>query len=373
MDSHSLIDLLKKYRQGKCSEEETEQINRWYHDFDLLAEEIPAIPVEKLTSLRENIECRLEQRKKQKHYRKVWRYVSGVAAILVIALSGVWFLSTYPAENEQQLELIHPGQHYARLQLSDGTLVELDSAAVVKTDYGVVIKEGSSAILDYSLVKAVAGESTFNTIQVPLGGEYCVRLSDGTQVWMNSGSELKFPVTFNNDLREVELSGEAYFKVTKSLTPFVVRTSEMDIWVLGTSFNVSDYREDRYITTTLTEGKIKVTIPRQEQVYEMRPGYVLSCEKGTDHIELKECDPDLYTSWINGKFKFRDMRLEDIMIKLTRWYNCEFFYQNPDLKELRFSGAAEKDRPVNYLLEMIETVTNVHFEINGQTVILRQK
>lgn len=373
MDLHSLIDLLKKYRKGKCSKEETGQINRWYHDSDLLAEEIPPIPVEKLTILRENIKCCLEQRKRQVHYRKLWRYASGIAAVLGIALAAVWYLATYSVENKQQLGLIHPGQYYARLQLNDGTLVELDSTAVVKTDYGVVVKEGSSAILDYSLVKVGTGENIFNTIQVPLGGEYCVRLSDGTQVWMNSGSELRFPVAFNNELREVELNGEAYFKVAKSIIPFVVKTSGMDIRVLGTSFNVSDYREDRYITTALAEGKIRVTIPRQEKEYEMRPGYVLSCEKGTDHVELKECDPDLYTSWINGKFKFRDMRLEDIMIKLTRWYNCEFFYQNPGLKELRFSGAAEKDRPVNYLLEMIETVTDVHFEINGQTVILRQK
>lgn len=373
MDLHLLIDLLKKYRLGKCSEEETEQINHWYHDFDLLAEEIPPIPEEKLLLLRENIEYRLGRRKKQVHYRKFLRYVSGLAAVLVITLSVVWYLMSYSPDNEQSPGLIRPGQHYARLQLSDGTLVELDSTAVVKTDCGVVIKKDASAILDYSLAKAIPEEDRFNTIQVPAGGEYCVRLSDGTQVWMNSGSELKFPIAFNNELRKVELSGEAYFKVAKSQTPFVVKTSRMDIRVLGTAFNVSDYQEDRYVTTALAEGRIRVAIPHREQEYEMSPGYVLSCEKGTGHIELKECDPDLYTSWVDGKFKFRDMRLDDIMIKLARWYNCEFFYQNPGLKELRFSGAAEKDRPVNYLLEMIETVTDVHFEIKGQTVILRQK
>ena len=125
--------------------------------------------------------------------------------------------------------------------------------------------------------------------------------------------------------------------------------------------------------TTLVSGSVLVSSNHAEKQLRMEPGNVLSYTKSTACMNMEKCDPDIYTSWINGKFKFRDMRLEDIMKKVNRWYNCQIRFEDPSVKELRFSGAAERDRPVEYLLELIQKVTEVNFEIENKTIVLMHK
>ena len=247
------------------------------------------------------------------------------------------------------------------------------SIRVLKDNNGRIIKQGKQPVLDYTLAQNDMPEETFNTITVPLGGEYGVILSDGTQVWLNSGSTLKYPVTFKKDKRVVSLNGEAFFKVAKSAVPFVVSTFDIDVQVLGTSFNVSAYGNDDCVMTTLVSGSVLVSSNHAEKQLRMEPGNVLSYTKSTACMNMEKCDPDIYTSWINGEFKFRDMRLEDIMKKVNRWYNCQIRFEDPSVKELRFSGAAERDRPVEYLLELIQKVTEVNFEIENKTIVLMHK
>ena len=184
---------------------------------------------------------------------------------------------------------------------------------------------------------------------------------------------IKYPVTFKKDKRVVSLNGEAFFKVAKSAVPFVVSTFDIDVQVLGTSFNVSAYGNDDCVMTTLVSGSVLVSSNHAEKQLRMEPGNVLSYTKSTACMNMEKCDPDIYTSWINGEFKFRDMRLEDIMKKVNRWYNCQIRFEDPSVKELRFSGAAERDRPVEYLLELIQKVTEVNFEIENKTIVLMHK
>lgn len=378
MGIHHLYTLLKKYRARQCTQEELAELDEWYGQFDAEAESLPGIPQEKLEQLLCQVETRIGKEKPRRRilYRTL-KYAAGVAVLLIMGWGGRYYIQMWRGGEEvsagEYEATITPGQYRAELTMADGTRVLLDSNTVVKDQMGVLIKADSCPTLNYTLAGMSAAETGEHAITVPVGGEYCIVLSDGTRVWLNSGSMLKYPVAFHGERREVTLVGEGYFQVTKSGVPFVVKTEGMDVRVLGTSFNVSAYREDKYAMTTLVEGKVCVQAGAGRAEYEIRPGHVLSYEKGTDQVEIKECDTDLYTSWINGRFRFRDMRLEDIMMKLNRWYNCEFFYQTPALKELRFSGAAEKDRPVGYLLDMIGTVTDVHFEIKGHTVVLRQK
>lgn len=377
MGINQLYTLLKKYRESQCTPDELDELARWYTQFDEDAEKIPEIPQEKLDHLYLEVKHKICSRPKYRIPVQILKYVAGIAAIVVLGWVGGFYLTTDESGigngNIAYEQYIMPGTSQAELVLGDGSRIALDEHTVVKDKNGLLIKKDKMPLLDYSLAKGETHLKEFNTISVPLGGEFGVVLSDGTRVWLNSGSTLNYPVSFEDSVRKVYLTGEAYFKVNKSHVPFVVKASDVDVRVMGTSFNISAYCEDDRIMTTLVDGKVIVYPQYDTANYEMKPGYMLSYEKKTSKITMEECDTELYTSWINGEFKFRDMRLEDIMVKLNRWYNCEFFYQNSDLKDLRFTGAVEKDRPVNYLLEMIETVTEVHFEIKGKTVVLQSK
>ena len=147
----------------------------------------------------------------------------------------------------------------------------------------------------------------------------------------------------------------------------------MDIKVLGTSLNISAYGNDDCIRTTLVEGKVIVANKHDECEYTMAPGHAWTYTRSTDKTEMTECDTELYTSWIKGIFKFRDMPLEEIMQKLNRWYGCSVRFENERLKQLRFSGTAKKDRPIGYLLEMIQSITKVDFEIEGTSVVVKSR
>lgn len=373
MQPSSLFNLIEKYRTGRCSPEEMEELNCWYNGFDAQAEEIPVVPQEKLKVLFEKIGYRIDCHERRKRYKMIRRYVAGIAASILIISGGIGYFASDNSVEPIAGQEIRPGQRCAQLQLSDGSIVKLDSGVIVREIDGTLVKDDSSFTLDYSILKRNHNQDIYNTIQVPAGGEYSLRLADGTGVWMNSGSSLRFPVIFSGDKREVELKGEAYFEVTKSEIPFLVKTADMDVKVLGTSFNISVYEDDEAVTATLVTGKVEIFEHYNQQVYLMIPGNTLAYRKSTHEVMIDTPDPEIYTSWIRGEFKFRDMRLEEIMLKLNRWYNCSVSYEDPALKELRFSGAAEKDRPIDYLLEMIETITDVRFITEGDKIIVLRK
>lgn len=370
MGIQSIESLLLKFRENRCTPEELAELEMWYVQFDDEAAGIPPVPDEKLVMLYQQIEKKIAP---NRFLQRTLKYVVGVAAVLIFGWFCMYCFVNEGDRDKIESESIIPGHCQAELTFADGAKITLDSNSVVRDKDGMLIKSEVCPLLDYTLADSGFYQPGDHTVTVPVGGEFGIILSDGTRVWLNSGSTLKYPISFIKGKREVILTGEGYFQVAKSNIPFVVQTAGMQINVLGTSFNVSAYQEDNSVTAALVEGKILVCAGQQNQAYEMVPGHLLSYEKGTDRVSVEKCNTELYTSWMEGKFRFRDMRLEDIMIKLNRWYDCEFFYQNAALKDLRFSGAAEKDRPIRYLLERIATVTGVHFEIKGRTVVLRQK
>ena len=259
MDSPYLLNLLKKYHQGRCSTEELEQLNGWYDAFDVQVDQIPSVPEEKLEMLLKNIEHRIDSREKKRRRRLLFTYsIAGIAASVLLILGGIRYFTFPIFDTTDKVQAIRPGQRHTQLLLSDGSMVRLDGGSLVREVDGTLLKNDSSYVLDYSALKVRSNRNIYNTIRVPIGGEYNLRLADGTQVWMNSGSSLKFPVNFRGDRREVVLNGEAYFNVTKSSVPFIVKTSEMDIKVLGTSFNVSVYEDDGTVIATLVSGSVEV-------------------------------------------------------------------------------------------------------------------
>ena len=298
-----------------------------------------------------------------------------VAAVVILFLVStcVWFVNRGGEESQFMFPSeIKPGSLRASLILNDGQEIMLDKRLSLMESDSSVVLSNEKGELSYRNVRERAGESSVNTLRVPCGGEYQLMLADGTRVRVNSESELVFPTCFNSDRREVFLKGEAYFQVAPdSDKPFYVRVNDYIVKVTGTSFNVTSYTDDPCTMTTLVEGKVSVYGNDSTWNCDLTPGHMLKFDKGTTRVTSEECDPRIYTSWIDGEFKFRDMRLEDIMKKLNRWYDFEVAYEEEELKDLRFSGAAEKYNPVEFLLKMIEEVTKVRFDIEGKRIMVK--
>ena len=302
----------------------------------------------------------------------VVRCVAAVA-ILFFVSSFLWIVNRWGEESQFMFPSeIKQGSLRAYLILNDGQEIMLDKRLSLMESDSSVVLSNEKGELSYRNVRERAGESSVNTLRVPCGGEYQLMLADGTRVRVNSESELVFPTCFNSDRREVFLKGEAYFQVAPdSDKPFYVRVNDYIVKVTGTSFNVTSYTDDPCTMTTLVEGKVSVYGNDSTWNCDLTPGHMLKFDKGTARVTSEECDPRIYTSWIDGEFKFRDMRLEDIMKKLNRWYDFEVAYEEEELKDLRFSGAAEKYNPVEFLLKMIEEVTKVRFDIEGKRIMVK--
>lgn len=225
-----------------------------------------------------------------------------------------------------------------------------------------------------SYLQAPAGqdgqEEIFNTLVIPVGGLYELELSDGTRVWLNSVSQLRYPVQFTGKERKVYLSGEAYFDVkTDSLRPFVVESEGMDVRVYGTEFNVTAYRDEK-LRTTLVQGKVGIKVDGEKELL-LRPGQMAEYDAQTKHLEVQEVNTYLYTAWIEGTFAFKDETIEEIMGRLSRWYDLNVFYANEEVKKQLYDGIIPQVKDFEDVLRIIEGTATIHFEIKGNTVIVR--
>lgn len=263
----------------------------------------------------------------------------------------------------------------AILELSSGEQITLDASAnqKIRSVKGVVIGVDSS----HTIAITRTNDSTLlsekpNRIYVPVGGKYNLVLCDGTKVWVNSDSRFTFPDHFPGAERTVELSGEAYFEVSKNGKPFVVNTGTASIRVLGTAFNICSYTDEKNEQITLVNGRVKVKVG--EKSYPLRPGQQLTAQKTSSHIEIKEVNTDLYTSWRNDLFRFIDTSLEDIASKLKRWYNVRFIFEEEACKKYRFTGAAKKENDLVGLIERMKAANpHIQFKIKDDEIMISKK
>ena len=210
-------------------------------------------------------------------------------------------------------------------------------------------------------------EMLFNTITIPRSGEYKLVLSDGTKVWLNSDSKLEFPNTFVGDERRVKLAGEAYFEVAKNKAkPFRVEVDRVEVVVLGTSFNIHAY--DEAVKTTLVEGAVKLNVAGK--AYSLSPGFEANVDQGG--VKIVKSDVYEQIAWKDGRFVFREKRLEEVMSILSRWYDFEIFYQNAAVKDLHFTGNIPRHATINEVLKFLERTHLVHFSVVGRTVIVSE-
>ncbi len=302
---------------------------------------------------------------------KSWKWLRYAAVFIPIMLSATALWVWISKEEAQEKAIQEPKvQLYPVLILENGKAYQLDLDA--QTEIRLNAKEKAYQV-NGELVYSTNGkhvEDTYNSIQVPRGTEYRVTLSDGTQVWMNAASELRYPVTFSSEERRIYLKGEAYFQVkSDKKRPFYVETDNLCIRVLGTEFNVNTHYS-KGVRTVLVGGTIVLQRKNQQEI-QMTPGELADFDQKTSEIMVQKVDITPYISWKKGFFVFEEENLEEIMNSLALWYDKEFYFLNPKLKNLHFSGHLKRYDRIETILSAITEVTGVDFQINGQTILIR--
>ena len=206
-------------------------------------------------------------------------------------------------------------------------------------------------------------EIRYSEIKVPYGQMSQVNLSDGTKIWLNSGTILRYPERFAENSRAVSMNGEAYFEVTKMAhKPFTVNTSEMNVEVHGTSFNLSAYEKDKVNAVTLVEGKVTVQDKTGTTIARLTPGQMASLSKTNNTVNIQSVKTAFYSEWIDGKLYFDDEPLDQIAIKLERWFNVEITFASERLKSHRFTGTILKNKPVDQIMQALELLAPIRFK-----------
>jgi len=292
-----------------------------------------------------------------------------VIALSIIALNYFTFQEN-PVPEKVEKNIFDPGSKKAYLLSMKGEKIDLSESFEVKKEDGTVISNKSEGVISFEKTKPVKKTIEQQTIYVPKSGEYELVLADGSKVFLNSESQLTFPSYFDGNTRRVELTGEAYFEVEKDGRPFIIQTPDLSIEVLGTSFNVNAYQANPYINTTLVEGSIRIHLPKKEESFLLKPEHNFRLDKLSDEISVQRVNTDIYTAWIKGEFMFRNQPLTEIFAQLERWYDFKIVYENSNIAKMRFSGSAEKVRPLNYLLNQIQAVTDIQYRSEGDKIIL---
>lgn len=383
-------ELLIKYLSGECTEEEQALLAQWH--LDSTADRDDQIAGIDLTEKERSEDLdevwgrlQLEEEKTQSEPVQpektkrvlLWPSIAAAAGIAMALTAGLLFYNSKSAREDQTslaqaaaAQQIPAGGNNAVLTLDDGRQISLSEAkkGTLATESGISIAKTKDGQLVYHLA-SVNKPNIYNTISTPNGGQYQVVLPDGTKVWLNAASSLRFPLTFDQlSERKVELKGEAYFEVAKQFkkgkperVPFIVQTEKQQVEVLGTHFNINAYKEEPGLKTTLMEGSVKVT--DQKNTVILKPGEQAIDSNG--QLLSAKVDVEDVMSWKNGYFRFNNTDLKTIMRQASRWYNVDVVYEG-NIPPLLITGEVSRQVDANAFLEMLRYL-NVKFKIEKQT------
>lgn len=370
--------------EDKLSIEEAEFLDVWEQYYDQYEESYRGLSQDELDQIKLKMWASIQSNQKaEAHKTPVLRkllYKFKYAAVLVIAFGLALIIYKLASqdkviETELLVELNHleepfhedmsPGTNQAILRLDDQRVLSLSS------DQEEIVMRNGIAYSDGSLVGNINLENVVKlTLETPRGGTYRLTLPDGTKVWLNASTKLRYPERFANDHRSVELDGEAFFEVVPGKIPFYVKTKEQRIEVLGTSFNISAYEEDGETLTTLVNGSVKVSHLDLEMDLLLNPGQ--QAVLNNDKMLKKEVEVSDYIAWKNGLFVFNDTPLSLIVKQLQRWYN--FDSVQGDIPDLHFNGGISRNVRLSEVLEMLEATSSmVDFEIINKELIVKSK
>lgn len=381
--------LLYKQQSGTISEQEQVRLNDWKNQSDenlkLVAKLSSDLKIKEKQSQYKNINAAkaweqieskiVDQKPKTRRlFTDLMKYAAAI--ILPLAIGGLLVyqvMNTAEDYSESIVEQIQPGTNKATLVLADGSTVDLESQRDTLIEGKVLNKDN---LLAYSNAEQLANtDAKWHKLIVPVGGEYDLLLSDGTRVWMNSDSELKYTDQFIGNKRIVHLKGEACFKVSKdSERPFIVKTSTMDVKVYGTEFNVMAYEDEVIVQTTLLEGSVGVDLKNESGIVQssmLKPNMQIEYRKGYQAGDVKIVEASQYMGWRDGIFQFNNEELGSIMRKLERWYGVKFFTQNQEIQHIRFTGGMKRFDDFSTILNLLEFGSDVEFEVHNKNVVAR--
>ena len=320
----------------------------------------------------------------KKNSKTVYTFWLGLAASVLVILGGAYFISDkkeYAIAKEdssssvglttEKSAKILPGGHHAVLTTSDGKAIILDSMP-----NGLLTQQGNTdvkklgGLLEYKAPASFIRDTviSYNTVSTPRGGQYQIVLSDGSKVWLNAASSIRFPTAFSGSLREVELTGEAYFEVAKNKEkPFQVKVRDMKIAVLGTHFNVKAYEDEAETKTSLLEGSVKIIQGKEAGL--LKPGQQAVINFKDDKVKIATADMVEVIAWKNGLFRFEGANIETIMREIGRWYDVEIVYAGK-VPMRRFEGKINRNAGLSEVLRILE-LSNVKFSIAGKKIIVQ--
>lgn len=388
MERKVIEELIADYCAGTLSKREAKELRRYLREHPeaerSLRDAREAQSVLRAIRIREGVDAGEAERRvaallaRRNGKRRIVQWLWGgvaAAAVLVVALMVVrpgGLRQSPPLADMTERPAIVPGEVKATLRDESGQALEITSGSTsrIVTPDGTVVENDSLEGLRYD--RSVAGEEVkMQTLTVPVGGEYRFTLADGTRVWVNSASEVRFPTRFTGERREIHTTGEVYLEVAHdSLRPFIVRSGDKSVQVLGTKFNFMAYPDERQVVTTLVEGS--VAFCDAEHCVRLRPGEQVVLDETAEKIDKRRVDVSLYTSWVTGSFEYERMALEDIARQLSRWYNVRFVFDAPEFRTHLFTGVVRRTQTLDEVLVLMEKTTDVSFEIVDRVVHVKR-
>lgn len=313
-------------------------------------------------------------------YRKECRfryknYSIAAISILLLGIGSLLFWNKISSLQTPSQKIASSKRQYSQVTLllsNDSTiLLNKPQEVLIATQDSLTIVVDSSGQIHYNNINKTK-KSQNNTLIIPRGCEYFITLSDGTKVWLGADSRFEYPITFENKKRLVKLDGEAYFDVAKdSLCPFIVYSDNFKMQVYGTKFNLNTYDKTQ-VQLTLVSGSVGFKTNASAKETFLQPGQLGEANTLTGKSYIKNVDIETYISWKDGYVIFKNESLESIMEKASRWYNVEVFFESNDLRHIKFYGNMEKYKNINEFLNYLEKVSNAHFKVNNQTIIVRE-
>ena len=360
-------ELLEKYKTGNCTPEEILLLQKWFHH--LHEDELSELTEADLRKAQNELRRKMTSLTRKSSVAILWPRIIMAAAILIVISIGTFFYRNYIDESNTKHAIsgvkndISPGGNIAFLTLADGRKISLTDAknGQLAEQSGIKINKTADGQLEYTISNSDNSSQSisYNTIETPAGGQYQINLPDGSKVWLNSASSLRYPVRFVGKERRVEISGEAYFEVAhNSRMPFKVANASQTVEVLGTHFNIMAYPDETSTKTTLLQGSVKII--KENKSIIISPGQQTRVKDG--NIDVVNVDVNEATAWKDGYFMFKSEDIQSIMRQISRWYNLEVTYQG-NFPEKVFGGKISRSRNVSEVLEILESTGSIHFKI----------
>ncbi|MBO9151353.1 FecR family protein [Chitinophaga sp. GCM10012297] len=375
MDTTQISVLAKKYLEGTATADEQKVLHDWYDqvnggDTEVVVSgrdsTLEGAKSRMLRQLQEEISRDKKAPLRALPGRRKW--LSWAAAAVILAAVGTYLLRQPEKPGNTTVVSVPPAGNKATLTLGNGAVVDLSAG----TDGAIAEQEGATVNKQQALLVYDAGNGdagfVINKLTVPRGGKYRLILADGTKVWLNAASELQFPTAFPGTERVVELKGEGYFEVAQNAAkPFIVKTEDIRVEVLGTHFNVKAYADEPATNTALLEGSVRiVTAGGQSSL--LKPGDLAKVTAG-NHIDVaRDPDPGQAVAWKDGLFAFRNTEMTVILREIGRWYDVDVSYEGPVTRR-RFTGKVSRSYSLAETLSILEA-SDLHFRQEGKKIIV---